>query len=50
MTKRQRIEHKKANQVRKADILQRARTCKPEMVSYWVQTIGLIQDGKHTKR
>ncbi len=52
MTAKQRREYKAANQRRKGEIIRksRARGLSKEEHSYWARTIGVIQDGTHTKR
>lgn len=47
MTRKQRIEHKIGNQVRKLRLFQLARSAPKDERSHWA-LMGLVQDGRHT--
>ena len=50
MTKKTKTEYKKANQQRKAAILEAINTSSPKVKGPFIGAIGgMIQDGKHTK-
>jgi hypothetical protein len=48
MTRKQRIEHKIGNQVRKLRLQQLARSVPEDERSHWAN-LGLCQDGRHTR-
>ncbi len=49
MSRLERIEHKRHNQLRKLAIMKRQRSADETTRNYWAK-YGLIQDGKYTPR